>query len=337
MSGLRRRLVLGAVAALASPLRPARADTNEVRISHGYGIHYLPLMVIRDRNLLERHAERLGLGQLAVTWSILDGGNTINGAVLAGAVDIAGTGAPGFITLWAKARNIATSAVTGICALGNGALWLNSNNPAIRSLRDFTAQDRIAVPGIKTSFAAVVLQMAVAKEFGMASYDKLDPLTVGIPHPEAYAALVSRKTEITAHFASPPFSNQELTHPGIHRVVSTLDLLGPITIDVVFGSKRFAEANPGIIAAFLAAKDEADESIARDKAAAAESFVRVSRVKIAPEVIRTMLDDPETAFTATPSGIMTYSDFLSATGQIKNAAARWSEMFIPQIGGRPGS
>src|SRR2546430_2091073 len=83
-------------------------------------------------------------------------------------------------------------------AVGSGSLYLNTRNPKVKTLADFTEQDRIAVPGIKTSFAAVVLQMAAAKTFGMANYAKLDPLTVGVPHPDALAAMLSGGTEITS-------------------------------------------------------------------------------------------------------------------------------------------
>ena len=66
------------------------------------------------------------------------------------------------------------------------ALSLNTNRARIKTLADFTPDDKIAIPGIKTSLAAVVLQMLVAQRFGQASYAKLDPMTVGLPHPEAY-------------------------------------------------------------------------------------------------------------------------------------------------------
>jgi hypothetical protein len=55
---------------------------------------------------------------------------------------------------------------------------LLSRNPAIATIRDFTAKDRIAVPALKVSLPAVMLEMAAADEWGAAHYDKLDPLTV---------------------------------------------------------------------------------------------------------------------------------------------------------------
>ncbi len=332
-----RRAMLAALMAAAIPGQPRAAETNQIRLSHGYGIHYLPLMVIRDRNLLQSNAARMGVGPLDVSWRTLDGGNMIIDAMLSGAIDIAGSGAPGFIILWAKARNTPASAVVGVSGLGNGALWLNTNKPHIRSLRDFGPGDKIAVPGIKSSFAAVVLQMAAAKEFGIENYAQLDPMTVSLPHPEAYAALTSGRTEITGHMASPPFSNQEIAQPGVHRVLSTADLLGPITIDVVYASKRFADANPRIMAVFLAAMDEAVAMIAADKAGAAESFVRVSGVKMPQQTIEALLNDPETSFTVAPQGVMAYAQFLAQAGQIKNPPAVWSDMFIPQLHDRAGS
>jgi NitT/TauT family transport system substrate-binding protein len=332
----RRTAILGAVAASSLLSRTARAEASQIRLSHGFGIHYLPLMVIRHRKLLEKHAALAGL-KPEISWRSLDGGSSINDAMISGALDIAGIGAPGFITLWAKARTIPSAAVLGICGLGGGALWLNTNNPNIKTLRDFTSKDKIAVPGIKTSFAAVVLQMAAAKEFGIENYAQLDPLTVGLAHPDAFATLVSGKTEITGHVASPPFSNKELSYPNIHRVFTTIDLLGPITIDVAYAPKRFTEANPHLVEAFIAAMDEANAMIAADRDGAADSFLAVSEVNMPKSEIRALLDDPETSFKTAPSGVMSYAQFLGKTGQIKTVPQVWTDLFVPQLHGRAGS
>ena len=205
----RNLLALAGVAALHAP---ARAAASQVRLSHGYGILYLPLMVMRDRRLLEAAMAASGLPPAEVSWQVVDGGNVINDAMLAGALDIAGTGAPA-ITLWAKARGIPRAEVVGLCGLSTCALSLNTNRPGIKTLADFTPADKIALPGIKTSLAAVVLQMLVAQKFGQAEYARLDPMTVGLAHPDAYGALMGGKTEVAAHFASPPYSILELRGP----------------------------------------------------------------------------------------------------------------------------
>jgi NitT/TauT family transport system substrate-binding protein len=324
-----------AVPALLS--RPAHAEVSKVRLSHGYGILYLPLIVMRDQKLLEKQAEKAGLGVIEVSWQMLDGGNVINDAMLAGSLDIAGTGAPGFMTLWSRARGIPRSEIIGVTGMSTCAVVLNTNKPSIRSLADFTAADKIALPGIKTSLAAVVLQMLVAKQFGQPNYAKLDPMTVGLPHPEAFTALMSGRTEIAAHFASPPYSNLELADPKIHKVIAASDVLGNSTLDVTFAPKQFVANNPRIMAAFLAAMDEANALIAADRPKAAEIFNRVSPSGSTAEAVVSMLAEPDTRFDTTPHGLMEYANFMGTAGTIRAKPADWKELFMPALHERPGS
>jgi NitT/TauT family transport system substrate-binding protein len=326
-------LALAATTALATA---ARAEVSELRVSKGYGILYLPLMVMQDKKLVEKHAKEAGLGDLNVTWRLLDGGNVINDAMLSGALDIAGTGAPGFITLWSKAKG-SSAEVVGVSGMSTTGLWLNTNNPAVKSLGDFTAKDKIAIPGIKTSLAAVVLQMAVAKEFGEKDYAKLDPMTVGLPHPEAYQALVSGGTEITAHFASPPYSYLEVANPKVHRVLNASDTLGDITLDVVYAPKRFTTENPKVTAAFIAAQDEANELIANNKEEAADTFIRISGVKMDKAQALQMIEDKDTRFSTTPKGVMDFARFMGDVGSIKRVPKDWADMFVADLHGRAGS
>ncbi|SED72760.1 NitT/TauT family transport system substrate-binding protein [Rhizobiales bacterium GAS188] len=326
-----------AAAILAAGTSQSLAETQEVRISKGYGILYLPLIVMEDQKLFEKEAARQGLGDVKTKWFLFDGGNVINDAMMAGTLDFAGTGAPGFVTLWAKAKGIPSVEVIGISGLSATSLYLNSNNPNVKSLADFTPKDKIALPGIKTSLSAVVLQMMVAKQFGRENFAKLDTLTVSLPHPDALATLMSGGTEVTAHFTSPPFSYLELANPKIHRVANSVDAIGNITLDVVYAPKRFVDANPKTASAFLAALDEACAFIARDKKQAAEIFVRSSKVKVTQEEVLKMLEDPDTQFSATPNKVMEFADFMNLAGSIKVRPASWSEMFIPELRSRNGS
>src|SRR5262249_52387450 len=152
---------------------PAHAEVTELRVSRGYGIHYLPLFVMEQQKLVEKHAASSGLGAIKTAWSAIDGGNQINDAMIAGSLDIATLGVPGFLVLWDKARGNARLEVQGVAGVSAGSMYVNSRMAGHKSLRDFTEKDKIALPGIKTSYAAVVLQMLVAKEFGDAEYAKL--------------------------------------------------------------------------------------------------------------------------------------------------------------------
>src|SRR5256712_475798 len=242
---------------IAQAVAPARAEVSEVRISHGYGVQYLPLMIMASEKLVEKHAKAAGLPEVHADYKVLDGGNVINDAMLSGALDIASIGVAGFLTLWAKAKDNPALEIRGLSGMSSSSLYLMTRNPNVKSLKDFTDKDRIAVPGIKTSLPAVILHMAVAKELGDANYAKLDPITVGLPHPDALGVLLSGRGEINSHMASPPFSYIEDSTPGLHRVFNSVDILGNITLDMAYTTRRFYEANPKLCVAFISAMNEA--------------------------------------------------------------------------------
>ena len=319
-----------AVVALGVPA-PASAEASVVRISYGYGILYLPLMVMDRERLLEKHAAALGVPNVTVEWKTFDGGNIINDAMLSGALDIAGIGVPGFLTLWAKAKDNPQIEVRGLTGMSSSSTYLMTRNPAIHSLKDFTDKDRIAVPGIKTSLPAVLLHMAVAKELGDANYAKLDPITIGLAHPDALAVMLSGKGEINSHMASPPFSYVEAAQPGLHRVFNSVDVLGNITLDMTFSTRRFVEANPKLTAAFVAAMQEACDLIARDRRRAAQIYNDVAKVKQPLEETLRILEDPNSKFSAVPEGTMRYAEFMSRVGTIKAKPASWTDYFFPTI------
>jgi NitT/TauT family transport system substrate-binding protein len=325
------------VLAILAAASVARAETNELRISKGFGIHFLPLYIMEKLKLVEKHAAAAGLGDVKVSYRVIDGGNVINDAMLAGALDIATGGVPGFLTLWDKSRKIEKLEVKGLSGVGGGSVWLVTRNPNVKTLADFTEKDRIAVPGIKTSFVAVVLQMAAAKAFGRENYGKLDPLTVGISHPDALAAMLSGKTEITAHFSSPPFSYIENDHPGFHRVVNSADIMGALTIIMSYSTKKFYDANPKLSGAFVAAVDEAAKFVAADKREAARIYIELSKTKASEDDLMRMLDDPETKYSAAPNGVMTYASFMADIGTLKLKPAGWKDLFFPPVHDLPGS
>ena len=341
VSSLRRSCRRAAVATLALCIAlgviPARGEVSEVRVSHGYGVLYLPLMIMASERLVEKHARAAGLGEVRVEYKVLDGGNVINDAMLAGALDIASIGVAGFLTLWAKAKDNPALEVRGLSGMSSSSMYLMTRNANIRTLKDFTDRDRIAVPGIKSSLPAVLLHMAAAKEFGDAGYAKLDPITVALPHPEALTVMLSGKSEINSHMASPPFSYLEDSAPGLHRVFNTVDILGNITLDMTYTSRRFFDANPKLCAAFIAAMDEANALIARDRRKAAEIYLAVSKQKSTADEIVKILDDPNSRFSTVPDGTMKYAEFMARVGTIKVKPGSWKELFFAPIHAAAGS
>ena len=327
----RRRVVATSLAASAAAAGPARAEAGAIRMSHGLGVLYLPLIVMREAKLVEKHVAAAGL-KAAVSWVVLDGGGQINDAMLAGALDIAGTSIPGFLTLWSKGKGT-RSEVVGISGLSTGALILNTNRPELKTIQDFKPGDKIAVPSVKSSLQAVVLQMIAAKAFGDAHWDRLDVNTVSLQHPSAVAALVSGNKDLAAHFASPPFTLAEAASPNIHAVLRSPDTLGDITLDMVYGTKAFADGSPGLVKAFLAAQAEANALIARDPAQATALFIQNSGSKVNPADIEGVLRDPQTRFDTVPHGFMQFVAFMQRAGTIKVVPGVWRDAFVKELEG----
>jgi NitT/TauT family transport system substrate-binding protein len=327
----RRQMLATTLAASAAAATPAYAEADAIRMSHGLGVLYLPLIVMREAKLVEKHLAAAGLKATA-SWLVLDGGGQINDAMLAGALDIAGTSIPGFLTLWSKGRGT-RSEVVGISGLSTCALVLNTNRDDIRTIQDFKPGDKIAVPSVKSSLQAVVLQMIAAKAFGDANWDRLDVNTVSLQHPSAVAALVSGNKDLAAHFASPPFTLAEAASPKVHAVLRSPDTLGDITLDMVYGTKKFADGNPGLVKAFLAAQAEANELIAKDPAQATALFVQNSGSKVNPAEIEGVLRDPQTRFSTLPHGFMQFVAFMQRAGTIKTVPKDWREAFVKELEG----
>jgi NitT/TauT family transport system substrate-binding protein len=116
--------------------------------------------------------------------------------------------------------------VKAIASLGSMPNYLLSNNPAVKSIKDLSAKDRIAVPAAGVGFQSRTLQIETAKLYGDGDFKRFDKISVSLPHPDASAALIAGGSEITTHFSSPPFQYQALEHKNVHKVLSSYDVLG---------------------------------------------------------------------------------------------------------------
>ncbi|MFL5453149.1 MAG: ABC transporter substrate-binding protein [Myxococcales bacterium] len=325
------------VLTLLMGLGAARAEPTEIRIAEQYGLAFLPLMIMRDQRLIERQAARVGLDKVEVKWARMGAVSAINDALLSGELDFAAGGVPSLVLLWAKTRG-SPGAVKGVAALGDIPNELIVKRPGVKSVRDLGPDDKIAVSAVKISNQAIALQMAAAQQFGSENWEKLDALTVGMPHPDAAVALLSGSGAITGHFSSPPFLERELRAPGMHSILSTYDVLGgPATLNVIWTRAAFHDAHPKAYQAFAAALEEAMEILNRDKRAAAATYQRMTKASESVEEITAMLQDPRLLFTLTPHRVLRTAEFMHRTARVKERPAKWQDLFFPEVHGREGS
>ncbi len=333
MSKLALRSALLLAIVLLSPL--SRAEMSEIKVAQQYGISYLPLMLIEEQKLIEKHAKAAGV-DVKVSWARFAGGNVMNDALLSNSLQFASGGVGPLVVLWSRTKgNLDVKAVSAINSM---PLYLNTRNPNVKTIKDFTEKDKIALPAVKVSVQAVTLQMAAEKVFGEGQHGRLDALTVSMSHPDAQSALLSGQSEITAHFGSPPFQYQQLKRPGIHTVLNSSELLGgATTFNLVWTTTKFKDENPKLYDAMVKALEEATALINKDKQAAAETYLRISKGKDTVADILAMLNDPAVVYTMTPQNVMSYANFMAKIGMIKVKPDSWKDLFFPNIHGAAGS
>ena len=323
-------------AAADGTMNRANAEASTVRIAISPGFGFLPMYVVIANKLIEKHAGAEGLPPVTVEVLNLTGGAAQNDALLAGGVDLVSSGVPPFLILWDKTRG--RGDVKALCSVASMPLYLNTRNPAVKTVADFTDKDRIALASPTVGPHAIVLQMAVAKIYGDENYRKLDPLTVGLPQPEGMSALLSSRTEVTAHFTVPPYQYLELENPGIKRVLNSYDVLGsPSTFMMAWTTTKFRTENPKLTKAVYAAISEAVDFISKDKPGAADIYLKMTKDKIPAEKLIAMLNDPEVQFTVTPQNVMKQAEFMFKTGSIKMKPASWKDLFFPEAQGLSGN
>jgi NitT/TauT family transport system substrate-binding protein len=321
---------------MLSSTRPTRADVKQVRFVRQLGLGYLQFYIMEDQKLVEKQARAMGLGEVTTNYRPLGNPTAMVDAILSGNADFAGIGLPPFLTMWDKTLNAAR--VKAVVAMNREPAYLLTRNPSIKSIRDFTDKDRIALPAPKTSVQAIMLEMMAEKVLGPGKHDVLDHLTVGMSHPDGTVALLGGRSEITSHFTSPPFQYQQLQNPEIRKVLSSYDATdGPNTFSVVAMPSGWREQNPQTYKAIFAALQEANEFIAKRPREAAEIFIRIEHVKLTVEFVESLIKNPEFSYDPAPQNVMKIVSFMNRIGRLKNMPASWKDLFFSEIHDLVGS
>ena len=315
----------------------AAAQVPEIRFARQFSMGYLQFNVMERHRLLEKHAKAAGIPEVKVVWATFNSPAAMNDALLSGSIDIVSGGVPGLLTIWARTHGTA-NAVKGMAAFSSQPFLLNTRNPNVKSITDFTDKDRIALPTVKISVQAMMLQMAAAKQWGQSNFARLDPLTVGMSPPDATIALLSDSTEITSVFSVPPFQYQQLEKPGIRTVLNSTEVFGGThTFTVAWTSTQFRDKNPALYKALVAAFQEATEMLNKDVKPAAQYWIDDVKSKLTVERVAEIASGKEVKWTMVPESTLKYAEFMHAVGSIKIKPATWKDLFFPEVYALPGS
>ena len=174
----RHWLAVGAASAMLAAVSalPAKAEVSVVNLAQQFGLLYVPLHVVLEHNLVEKHAKAIGLAPPQIKLFKISGGANINKALLAKTIDFGAHGVGPALKLWGKTKGKFKIA----SGMADMPLKLNTNDPNIKTVEDYLkAEDhKIATPAAKVSIQAVTPADVRRPEVGRAkqtrSYGRLD-------------------------------------------------------------------------------------------------------------------------------------------------------------------
>jgi NitT/TauT family transport system substrate-binding protein len=314
----------------------ARADTSEVRIVHGIGLTYLPVYIAVEQKFIEKRAAAEGLNDLTVTPIRMASGSAATDMVLSSNADFAVAGFTTMLSAWDKTSG--NQKIKGVMALCDTPVFVVSTDPAIKSIKDFGEDDRIAVNAVKVSVQALALQLAASKTFGWDERFKLDPLTVSIPAADATAALLSGATEIKTAASYLPFSVQLMDSDKTHLVLNSFDATGPTNMTTLFTTQKFQAENQKVYKAVQEGLQDAIDFINKDQRAAAEIYLKYEPNENGIDWVQKIISNPVlVTYQSAPHGTELLGQFMHDIGTLDNRPASWKDVYWEPAYGLPGN
>jgi len=273
----------------------------KISIAEQYGLAYAPLQIMKEKKLLEKN-----LPGIEVSWSQLGNTSAIREAMLANKLDVGFMALPPFLIGWSNGMDWKIAS-----ALSSSPVGLVTNSENIKSIKDFTEKDRIAVPQ-PGSVQHILLSMAAEKEFG--DSHKLDNKLVTMAHPDGMNALLSKK-DVTAHFTSPPYLFEELENKAMKEILTGEEALGSeFTFIAGVTTKKFHDNNPEIYSAFVKALHESMDFITNNPKEASKILAPI--YKLSEEKTLKYLTAPGTEYSKEVKGILQFAEFMKKNNYI---------------------
>jgi NitT/TauT family transport system substrate-binding protein len=331
-----KRLAGGVLAAGLMASSAVSAEVSVVNMAQQFGLLYVPLHVVMEKKLIQKHAQGMGMKAPEIKLFKISGGANINKALLAKTIDFGAHGVGPALKLWGKSKGRFKIAIS----MADMPLKLNTNDASVTKIEDYlkVSDHKISTPAAKVSIQAVTLQMAAKRLWG--DPEKLDHLVISMKHPTALAALMAGGQAVKSHFATLPYSYQELTGSGgkIRTVTTSYDILGgQHSVLVMSASTAFHDANPKTYKAVIAAYREAYGWITDNPDESAEIFIRYTNSKLSPDTVKALMNDKaEIEFSELPKKTMEYANFLSEIGDIPQPKS-WKDYYFDNSHSLPGS
>src|SRR4051812_27948905 len=176
------RGILMCLAGAVLSIGQAHAETDQVRIASTFGLAQLPGRIAFEKKFIETRAKERGLN-VTVSYQNVASGVVVSELLLSNNADVGVGGNVPLFNLWDKTRG--AQKVRGIMAFSQANMFLISSDPRIKTIGDFTDDDRIAMTDVKGTTYSMFLQMAAAKKYGWDQRTKFDNISVAMSNNDA--------------------------------------------------------------------------------------------------------------------------------------------------------
>ncbi len=313
--------------------RPAATGTTQIGVGHG--IAFLPIYLAQDLKLFEKHGRAAGL-PARFALRRFPTAAAMQDALARGEIHTATFGVSALL-LVRDGKGGTAEEPTVISGLTTLPLVLLTARRDIRSLADLKPNDRIAVPAL-TAPQVSLLRLHAERTRGV-NWERLQKQIVVMPHEDALAALTGERNQITAYFASPPFSQLAARDPKARILLTSADVMdGKASFLVIAATRGRLTAQPALAQAVARAIDEAAGIIRNDPRRAAMTYLKYEPSdRLDVRAIETALREIKDEFGSGVFGVAATAKVLTGERRLQSPPASWKDVVAPVLQSGPGS
>jgi NitT/TauT family transport system substrate-binding protein len=302
----------GATTASSSSSAP-----SSFTIAYQPGLSSVVLIVLKQQKILEKQ-----FPQTNIQWKILNSGAAVREAVVANQAQLGSLGLPPYLVGWDRGFDWKV-----LSATTRADIWIVAKDPRIRSLKDFTPNDKIGVVA-PDSQQAILLRKAAQQQLGDAH--ALDRNIISISSADGEQALLSG--QIAAHFSGSPFQEREVA-AGAHIIAHSSTIFGPVGAGLLALPQSFYDQYPtftnklyqDVISAAAFAKTHHSED--------AQYLTLDQGGGGSVAQFKTLLDAPGFVIETTPTGLISYASFMQSIGLISKVPSSVKDLELPTLNG----
>jgi NitT/TauT family transport system substrate-binding protein len=274
---------------------------KNISIAEQFGLAYAPLQIMKENKILEKNYP-----DVKIDWKQLGNTAAIREAMLSNQVEVGFMAIPPFLIGLDKGMEWKIAS-----GLSESPVALVTNKENIKSIKDFSKIDRIALPQ-PGSIQHILLAMQCEKEFGDAK--RLDNSLVTLAHPDGMNALLSAK-DITAHFTTPPYLFKELEQRNIHQILDGKEAIGvDFTFIVGVTTNKFHDMKPELYKAFVKSLKESIDFMQKNTDKCAEILAPI--YKLSKEEVLGYISRKDMVYTDQVKGVNEFAKFMKKTNYI---------------------